>query len=234
MKNRGRILIGTLLVGGAIALASASAASARTLKTIYPSVSASKVTSAFDWAGSTNYSGLCLQVLTCPTVTNTRQTSGGVGGGANNGLLNTHVGPSLAGVGATSSGTWESTAFKYVGAAGHQPNKVTFRLFRRSNTQALLNVAGSDAFFQAVIANASNSRVVATLFQHVTLTSTGGSWAKVGPVDLQRNQLRRGRRYRILIGSTFVEGAQVVPAADADYDNIQLVAKRHLHKGSVR
>ncbi len=231
MKYRGRVLRAALVVVGAALLVSASSAGARTVKTIYPSLSASKVVTAFDWAGSTNYSGLCLQMLTCQTVTNTRQTAGGAGG-PSDGYLSTHIG-SLTGVGATSSGVWESQAFKYVGAAGHQPNKVTFRLFRRTNTSALLNATGADAFFTVAIANVRNGKAVVTLFPHTTLTSTGG-WVKVGPVDLQRNQLRRGQSYRILIGSTFVEGAQVVPGAEADYDNIQLVAKRHLHKGGVR
>src|SRR6266542_2265146 len=135
--NRGRIVRGALVVTGAIVLASASSAGARTVKTVYPSVSASKITSAFDWAGSTSYSGLCLQTLTCPAVTNTRQTGGGVSSG--DAFLRTHIG-SLTGVGSTSSGVWESQAFKYVGAQGHQPNKVVFRLFRRSNTATLLNV----------------------------------------------------------------------------------------------
>ena len=231
MKNRGRILLGLLAAAGATFAALAPAAGARTLKTIYPSVSVGKVRSAFDWAGSTSYGGLCLQTLTCPTVTNTRQTSGGAGG-PNDGFLRTHIG-SLTGVGSTSTGVWESQAFKYVGAQGHQPNKVTFRLFRRSNTGALLNVTGAEAFMNAAIANARTGKAVVTPIVHLNLTSTG-VFTKVGPIDLQRNSLRRGQSYRILIGSTFVEGAQVFPGADADYDNIQLVAKRHLHKGSKR
>jgi hypothetical protein len=225
------MVCGALLVAGAMVLASASSAGARTLKTIYPSVSASKVTSAFDWAGSTSYGGLCLQTLTCPTVTNTRELGGGAGG-PNDGFLRTHIG-SLLGVGATSTGAWESQAFKYVGAQGHQPNKVTFRMFRRSNTGALLNVAGSEAFMNAAIVNARTAKAVVTPVTHVALTPTG-VFTKIGPIDLQRNSLRRGQSYRIVIGSTFVNGAQVIPGADADYDNIQLVAKRHLHKGSKR
>jgi hypothetical protein len=164
-------------------------------------------------------------------VTNTRQTGGGANG-TGDGFLRTSI-RSLTGVGSTSSGVWESQAFKYVGAQGHQPNKVTFRLFRRSNTGTLLNVAGAEAYFSSAIVNARNGKATVTPFVHVNLTPTG-SWVKLGPVDLQRNSLRRGRMYRILVGSTFVEGAQVIPGADADYDNVQLVAKRHLHKGSKR
>jgi hypothetical protein len=230
MKNR-RILLGVPAAACAAFLALAPAASARTLKTVYPSVSASKVKSAFDWAGSTNYVGLCLQTLTCPTVTNTRQSGGGVGG-TSDGFLRTHIG-SLTGVGATSIGGWESQAFKYEGAQGHQPNKVTLRIFRESNTGALLNVAGTDAYFSVAIANARSGKVLVEPFHHVTLTPMP-TWTKLGPIDLQRNTLRRGRSYRIIITSTFVNGAQVIPGANADYDNIQLVAKRHLHKGSKR
>ena len=231
MKNRGRILLGLLAAAGAMFAALAPAAGARTLKTVYPSVSASKVTSAFDWAGSTSYGGLCLQTLTCPTVTNTRETATG-SVSSSNGFLRTHIG-SLLGVGSTSTGAWESQAFTYQGAQGHQPNKVTFRLFRRSNTGALLNVAGAEAFMNTAIVNANNGKAVVSPVVHFNLTPNG-TWQKVGPFDLQRNSLRRGKKYRIVIGSTFVEGAQVVPGADADYDNIQLVAKRHLHKGSKR
>src|ERR671932_130072 len=117
--KRGRILPGALVAAGAVFLALAPSAGARTLKTIYPSVSASKV---------------------------------------------------------------------------------TFRLFRRSNTGALLNVAGAEAYFSVAIVNARSGKAVVTPVQHFNL-SPNGTWQKVGPVDLQRNSLRRGQKYRIIIGS---------------------------------
>ena len=225
MLRRAIVVGASLLVATAASIA-APAAGAKTARSVYPSEGVGQVTSAGAWAGSTSSRGLCLQSLTCPLVKNS--APGGGVGGAGDGYLRTDVG-SLLGVGASSTGAWQSRSFVYHGADGRAPKVLTFRLFRRTDDATLLRVAGNDAYFTAAIVNAKSGNAVVEPFHHQALTPRS-SWTKFGPKRLVRHVLRRGHSYRIRVTSTFVNGAEVVPGASTGYDNFQLVAKRHLRR----
>ena len=194
----------------ALALVVAPVAGAKTLATTYAPTA---------WGGSSAYGGLCLQTLTCPTVTNTAT-------GGKRGFIRSHF-SSLLGVGATSSGIWASKAFRYRGAQGRAAKRVKLVVRRRTNDATRLSVAGSSANYTVDVVNAKTGNAVAEPIKDAKLTPRA-TWTKVGPHKIARNSLRRNHRYRIRITSTFVNGAQVIPAADADYTTAKVVAKKHL------
>jgi hypothetical protein len=198
---------GALVV--ALALFAAPVAGAKPLRTTYAPTA---------WGGSTAYGGLCLQSLTCPTVTNTA-TPG------KHGFVRSHF-ASLLGVGATSTGVWDSKPFTYRGAQGFAARKVKLVVRRRTDDATLLSVAGSSATYSVGVVSTNTGNAVAEPIKNAKLTPRA-TWTKAGH-KITRNSLRRGHRYQIRITSTFVNGAQVNPAATADYKRARVVAKRHV------
>src|SRR6266487_3035221 len=193
----------------ALGLIAASPAAAKTLRTEYAS--------NLPYTASVQYGGLCLKPLNCPAVTNSTTP-----------VLHTHL-EGLTGVGSTSAASFTSAPFAYNGAGGRQPQDVALSLKRSASEATKVNVA-TDAFLDVAILNAAGTRVIVEPFHHEALTPTT-TFVKVGPASIRRNVLRKGRSYRLRITSTYADGAQVLKSADAFYERIRLVAKRHLKRG---
>jgi hypothetical protein len=208
---KGRILgfAKAALVASALALVLAPAAGAKTVRSAY------HVNGT--WATSVKHSGLCLQLLTCPPVTNTQGP-----------FLRTHVG-SLTGVGASSSGSFVSGSFRYRGAAGRRTGNLVLSLGRHTDTGSLLSVAGNSANYSVAIVGAKTDDAVAQPINNAPLTPTA-AWTRVSKRVVPATALQIGHRYRIAITSTFKNGVDVIPGANADYRKVKLVARKHVRK----
>lgn len=174
------------------------------------------------WGTAVKHSGLCLETLTCPRVTNYQHGF----------FLQTKVG-SLTGVGAASSGTFTSRSFKYRGAQGRRSNDLVLSLGRYANTGSLLSVAGNSARYTVAIVGARSGAAVAQPIRNGALTETR-SWTRVARRVVPSSSLQLGRRYRVEISSTFKNGADVIPGASADYRKVKLVARKHVRKHQRR
>jgi hypothetical protein len=175
------------------------------------------------WSAKTTHAGLCLESLTCPSVTNTATPvkSGSA-------VLQTKLG-SLTGVGARTISTWTSKAFKYTGAEGRLAKEVKVILLRSANTGAFLDVAGNSVTYSVGLVNAGNGVVVSQPVADATETQAD-AFTKVGPVEIAPNLLKRGHAYKIQIATTFINGATVVPATTVNYRGAKVVAKQPIPK----
>jgi hypothetical protein len=216
--RRKSLHLGLASVVGLVALlVIAPAAGARAYNTKYV---------ASGWTSSKSHSGLCLESLTCPSISNsTSSTKGGA-------VLTTDLG-ALLGVGARSTSTWTSGAFQYTGAEGRLAKKVKVTVLRSANTGDFLDVAGNSATYSVSIVNAKNGVVVAQPVANATQTQAS-SFTKVGPKWILPNLLRRDKSYKVQITSTFVNGAEVIPGATVSYTGARVIAKtpkkkRHHH-----
>jgi hypothetical protein len=170
------------------------------------------------WSASVHHTGLCLETLTCPTVSNSQHGY----------FLSTKVG-SLTGVGATSSGAFVSRAFQYRGAAGRRAGNLVLSLGRYANTASLLSVAGNSARYTVDIVGAKSGTSVAEPIHNAPLSNTP-VWTRVSKRVVPASSLQVGRAYRVAITSTFKNGADVIPGATADYRKIKLVAQKQLRR----
>lgn len=196
-----------------VAMVAAPTAGARAFKTTY----APKA-----WGASKSHSGLCLESLTCPSVsTSTAPTKQGTAMHASLGAL--------LGVGASTSATWTSGAFTYSGAQGKLAKKVKLVVIRKADTGDLLSVAGNSATYSIGIVNTKTGSTVAEPVHSAALTPSS-AYSKVGPVKVAPNVLRRGNHYRLRITATFNNGAEVIPGATADFANARVVAKKHISR----
>src|SRR3954452_5591807 len=98
-------------------------------------------TSPGGWSASTTSSGLCVDAVNCPAVSNTWQARGGAGG---EGFIRTGI-SSLTSAGGEVTGVWQSPSFTYNGAVGTVPDSLTFFMDRRASVNALLTAAAGDA-----------------------------------------------------------------------------------------
>ena len=185
-------------------------AGAKTARSVYRAKGA--------WSASVRHSGLCLEKLTCPGVSNSQHGY----------FLSTEVG-SLTGVGATSTATFTSRAFKYRGAAGRRAGNLVLSLGRHSATKSFLSVAGNSARYTVDVVGARSGATVAEPIRNAPLTNTD-SWTRVSKRIVPASSLQVGRGYRVTITSTFRNGADVIPGATADYRKVKLVARKHVRK----
>jgi hypothetical protein len=207
MTRRARRFALALTVAGvALGSIAAAPAGAKTLRSEYNLTG--------PWFSSVEYGGLCLKPLNCPAVTNVTTPT-----------LHTHL-EGLTGVGSSVAASFTTAPFTYNGAGGRQPQDVALRLKRLASEATKVNVT-TEAFFSVAILNATGDHVVVQPFPHEALTPTD-RFTKVGPAAIRRNVLRKGRSYRLRITSNYVDGAQVLKSADAYYDKVRLIAKRHL------
>lgn len=205
---------------GVVAVATlslSSVAQAKLFRSSYPSHRVAAVNSGSGWTGSSDYDGLCVQSLTCPKVTNSTPSR----------HLRTQVG-SLLGVGARSTGIWESRPFKYRGAQGRRPRHVLLLMDRRTRDDTFLGVAGNKAYFTVDVVAAKSGRVVSEPIHNAALTPRA-AWTRV-KAKVGRLALRNGHRYSLRVASTFQNGAQVIPGATADYDNVHVVARKFVRR----
>jgi hypothetical protein len=205
MKSRA---IGLAALVVAVALVVPSIAGAKNARSVY------RVKGG--WSTEVSHAGLCLETLTCPSVSNSQHGR----------FLNTKVG-SLTGVGATSSGSFTSRAFRYGGAAGRRAGNLVLSLGRFTSTGSLLSVAGNSARYTVDIVSARSGSSVAEPVHNAPLTATT-SWTRVSKRVVPASSLQVGRRYRVSITSTFKNGADVIPGSSASYRKVRLVAQKHL------
>ncbi len=207
MRSR---VIGLAVIAALVALVVPGIAGAKTARSVYLVKGG--------WASSATHSGLCLQALTCPSVSNSQHGY----------FLSTRVG-SLTGVGATSSGSFTSRAFRYRGAAGRRAGNLVLSLGRFAKTASLLSVAGNSARYTVDIVGAKSGTAVVEPIHNAPLTGTA-SWTRVSKRIVPASSLQVGRSYRVSITSTFKNGADVIPGASADYRKVKLVARKNVRK----
>jgi hypothetical protein len=170
------------------------------------------------WHSQVEYGpGLCVPAINCPKVTNSRRS----------GHLMTKLN-SLTGVAAQSRGIWQSTPFRYRGAKGKRPNRLTLKLLRRSEVAALLDVVGNSANYTVEIIKQGNGVAVAPI-DHRRVRQTK-NWTRVS-VRLRPGALQIGRRYYVRVTSEFKTGVDVFPRAAMDYTRILLRASRKGRRG---
>jgi hypothetical protein len=174
------------------------------------------------WTNSSSFDGSCIPPLLCPTITNSRETSGG-GSGA--GFIRTGFtgAAGVLGVAGTATGTWESPQFSYSGAGGDAPTSVRFTMDRRANVEQLLAVAGNLATFSVQLVDVSSPGGSLTLIEKGTLAGSG-NWGPVAAVAVNPARLTMGDRYKFKIDSSYTTGTSVLVTGSADYDNVVLRA----------
>jgi hypothetical protein len=174
------------------------------------------------WTGSVSQTGVCMPALTCPTIENSFQPSGGAGGGGD-GFIRTMEGGLLSvGIVATSSGIYESPTFAYDGAGGQAPSRVAFTMDRRADVAGLLALPGASADFTVQLIDHSGGPDRTVVSSQSLAGATG--WTQVPAAQVNPSQLAVGHTYSIRIVSQFATPATLVPAGSADYDNVVLSA----------
>jgi hypothetical protein len=201
---------GAAMVASAFALVIAPGAGAKTLRTGYQPGA---------WTASKSHGGLCLESLTCPSVSTSEAGKAPT-------LLHTQLG-SLTGVGATTTVQWTSAAFKYTGAAGKRSTNVQFVGKRGSNTDALLSVAGNSATYSVDLVSSKTGNTVAEAVSNGQLSPTS-RLNRIGPKPMV-GAVRRGHTYQLRITERFENGAEVIPGATVDFKRARIVARRHVH-----
>lgn len=211
-----------------LAVGGASAAT-----TVYPAGGSSFTGGPEGWTPGPNAQksvlggALCVEGLTCPTVADEFVPNGGADG---TGYLQTHEGGLLSvGLLAESSGTWESPAFTYGGAAGRQPTEVRFSLARRSELEGLLALPGAEASYTAELVDESAPTGSVVVTDAVALSAAGG-W-KTASASVAPSSLTPGHSYKVKIVTTFVTPAAVLPAGGVAYDDVRLSASRSEAEG---
>jgi hypothetical protein len=176
------------------------------------------------WASEVQLRGICLfgGGLTCPVITPSFQTGGGVDGPAD-GFLRVKV-ASLTDVASDARGIWRSPPFLYNGASGGEPERITFKITRQANVQSFVSLPGNSATYTVQLVNTTTGKAL-TLIDEETLTGAE-KWAEVGPITVDPADLDMGTKYRLEIIAHFVSVAILIPNSTADFDDVRLVASR--------
>jgi hypothetical protein len=161
------------------------------------------------WTNSEEVGGLCLiQGLTCPSITNSHQGD----------FIRTS-GDSLLGVVSSAKGVWESPEFEYEGAGGDEADSVEFSMRRRADVSNLVEAEGSAEYKVELVGGG------ATINLDRGELDGADDWTTVGN-DVASSKLEDGTDYHFRITSHFVTTVTVVGQfADADYDDVELLAK---------
>lgn len=213
------VAIGALVALACAALAPSATAASDAKYSPNPEARQFK-TSAGGWTGSAGSDGLCLVVLTCPTINHRFVANGGARG--TGGFIRVELG-SLTGVGAISTSTFRSPVFTYNGVKGKRPDRLTFSMMRRAQVAALLDVAGNDATYSVSLRRTDGGARV-ELIEPTTLAAAK-DWTSTGRVEVDPADVGIGKRYQLEITSRFSNGVQVIPSATVDYDNVVLYAR---------
>ncbi len=224
--EQGRLVVVAGVLTAIFAVGAASAAAAPRV-TEYPTQPNARTfdTNSGGWAPEVEINGVCVPSLTCPNVSASFVAEGGAGGGG--GFLTTQISPpdSLAAALTESTVTFRSPPFRYSGARGAEPDRLTFRITRQADVAKFLSLLDDSADFSVQIVDVSGDvkRDALTLIPKQTLADAP-AWAQLQPVQLDPEDLIRGRRYRIEIITTYVTDVILFPDANADYDNVRLRA----------
>jgi hypothetical protein len=211
-------------VSGAALFALAGQASAATTVSV-------AVDSTFDggqegWTAAANEQNsllggpLCIEGVTCPSVTDERHATGGV---EKSGYIETKEGGLLSvGLLAESTGTWESPAFTYLGVGGQLPTNVEFTLARRAQLANLLSLPGAQATYTVELVDKSSPSGSVVVTNAATLSGTE-EW-KAASTSISPSLLVRGDDYKVRIRTSFVTPVALVPAGGVGYDEVGLTA----------
>ncbi|MDQ2621537.1 MAG: hypothetical protein M3Y45_00690 [Actinomycetota bacterium] len=179
-------------------------------------------TSAGGWTHADTYEGVCIQGVTCPSISGSHVNSGGTGG-AGDGFIRTDSGStSLLALLSNSIGTWTSPDFTYSGAAGKAPDELAFTMSKRSDFGALLAL-GADVSLSVMALNKSGG-------SDLTLIESGSpgadeAWTSVGG-NISPTAMTVGSKYAIQITVSVGGLAAVLPAGGIDLDDVALVASK--------
>jgi hypothetical protein len=171
------------------------------------------------WAQSESYAS-CVQGLTCPETTNSIPATGGVDD-SGDGFLRTAFGGLSGLLGGTSTGTWTSPAFAYGGAGGAQPTSLNFSLASQANIGGVLG-SGTSLTYAATLEHVGGGS--RSLVPPTSISSTA-AWSGIPPVTIPPNALELGQEYKFRVATSYSAGADVLPNARVDYDNVALVAE---------
>jgi hypothetical protein len=177
-------------------------------------------TSAGGWTSSVGQDGPCTP-FTCPTVTNSHETSAGAGG-AGDGHLRTALDGTL-GVSGVVSGAWLSPAFAYTGAVGLAPDRLEFSFARRVELSNFASASQNNATYTVEIVGAGGGAVAAIVVDNQPL-SESPDFVPVGPIEVDPGLLTIGQQYQVRITTRFAFGSTVVPGGSVDYDDVTLSA----------
>lgn len=185
----------------------------------YPSDPASRTFTGgpAGWTSSSEFDGVCVPPLLCPTVTNAYTPSGDADG---NGYISSdYLG--VAGVSAvagTTTGVWHSPPFVYSGSG---KSDLAFTMSRRADVAQLLAVAGSSAEYSVALINVSEGDRGQALIAPRTLAGAD-AWTPVPAVSVKASRLNPGDTYKLEIITAYKTGTSVLVTASSDYDNVVL------------
>jgi len=209
------------VVCAVLAAAALVPATASAVTTLYPANNARTfATDAGGWTQSALNDPGCVPGLTCPSIANSFQASGGVDG---DGFIRTGLSGLVASELATSRGIWRSPEFTYGGAGGAVPDLLVFALATRSDVGGLIGVGGS-VDYSVELVDVTNAAGSGTLIDPVAVNLVPG-WNGVAPVVLAPNDLTLGHVYRLRITTAYETGTTLLPDAKVDYDNVGLAAE---------
>jgi hypothetical protein len=207
------MLIGSLTLAGP--------AAGQAVSTYHPDAESRQfTTSAGGWTSSQGEEGPCTP-LTCPTLTNSYQPTGGASG-AGDGHLRTEV-SGLLGVSGVVAGTWLGPAFTYQGAGGQVADRVELTLERRADLSNFASASQNNATYTVEIVGAGGGAVAALVVDNQPV-SDGAAFVPVGPLSVDPAQLVAGQAYQIRITTRFAFGSTVQPGGSVDYDDVVLTA----------
>lgn len=173
------------------------------------------------WSFSTDYGGLCIPALTCYTVGSEQVPDDGPSG-AGDGFLRVDL-FAIANAVTETNAILSSPTFKYKGAGGDKPKKLTFTMDRRTDLGALLPVIADNATYTVKATEVGGASQ--TLIDTTTMEGAEDLWTSVPKVNLDTDALNVGGTYQLEIVSTFAAGVTVIGTGSADYDNVKLTAR---------
>ena len=173
------------------------------------------------WSSSSDYGGLCIPALTCFTVGAEHVADGGPTG-AGNGFLRVDL-FTIADAVTRTSAVLTSPSFRYRGADGEEPRKLTFSMDRRTDLGALIPAISDNATY--TVKAVPDFGPAVTLIETTSLVGAEDVWTRVEPVTVDSDELVIGRRYALEITSTFLPQVEVIGTGSVDYDNVVLAAR---------
>jgi hypothetical protein len=209
---------------GALVAFALAPATANAVTSAYPPNENGQNPRTFDdgpagWSHAATPGPGCVFGVSCPTVTNSRQGSGGVD---DSGHIRTGLTGLAALLGATSTGTWTSPTFTYAGAGGVQANSIAFTMAIKADVGALID-SGSSVTYSVALDEAPSGGSQ-TLIPATTIPANTG-WNGVPPVALSPGDLTLGQKYRLRISTVYSTALSLIPNASVHYDNVGLVAE---------
>jgi hypothetical protein len=178
------------------------------------------------------YSGpLCIPGVTCPSVTNSFQPSGGTAGPADG-----YIQSQLNGVASTflaeSEGLLHSPAFTYNAVDGKPAEELELRWSRKADVGALLDIPGNAAKYSVAIVDAATAQVpIVEPINHAALSGAPNWTAFLA--DIPASKLTIGGQYILCITTHYTTVATVIPSATADFDDVSLIASRKVGGGGA-